>query len=88
MEKDQFITKADLENFRLQLLEDMKKLLQPPPSPSPKQWLKSAEVRALLKISSGKLDTLRASGKLPSSKIGSVHYYKYDDIQKLLNPDM
>lgn len=33
MEKDQVITKADLEIFRLQLLDDIKKLL-PPSLPS------------------------------------------------------
>jgi hypothetical protein len=52
----------------------------------PKQWLKSAEVRQLLKISPGTLQNLRVNGTLRYSKVGSIIYYKYDDILKILNP--
>jgi hypothetical protein len=81
----EIITREDLQNFRLQLLGDIKQLLalrQPPANVKP--WLKSNDVRKLLNISPGKLQTLRISGKLRSSKIGGVHYYKYEDIQQLL----
>jgi hypothetical protein len=80
----EIITREDLQTFRLQLLADIKQLVAPKPQPGVKEWLKASDVRRLLGISSGKLQTLRISGKLRSSKIGGVHYYKHEDIQQLL----
>ena len=80
----EIITREDLQNFRLQLLNDIRQLLTPKQPAPVKPWLKASDVRKLLGISSGKLQTLRISGKLHSSKIGGVHYYKYEDIQQLL----
>ncbi len=77
-------TREDLEKFRVQLLNDIKQLIEPKQQVAVKQWLKASDVRRLLNISSGKLQTLRISGKLRSSKIGGVNYYKHDDIQQLL----
>jgi hypothetical protein len=45
------ITKEDLEQFRLWLPEDIKKLTVPVKAGS-KEWLKGSEVRKMLKISS------------------------------------
>ena len=79
----EIITKADLEEFRLKLLEDIKTLLGGQHD-EPKKWLKSYQVRNLLKISPGTLQNLRINGTLSYSKVGSIFYYKYEDIQKLL----
>jgi hypothetical protein len=51
----------------------------------PAQWLKSSEVRKLLKISPGTLQNLRINGTLNYKRIGGIIFYKYDDIQKMLN---
>jgi hypothetical protein len=77
------ITKEDLEIFRVHLLEDLKKILQPLNAPK-KEWLKSKEVRKLLKISPNTLQTLRISRKLQPTKIGGTLYYQLDEIEKLL----
>ena len=45
----EIITLEDLQKFRLQLLEDLRVLLQQP-NHSQKQWLKSSEVRKTLGI--------------------------------------
>jgi hypothetical protein len=79
----EIITKQDLEEFRVKLLEDIKQLLGGQPN-EPKKWLKSYQVRNLLKISPGTLQNLRINGTLSYSKVGSIFYYKYEDIQKLL----
>ena len=79
----EIITKADLEEFRLKLLEDIKVLIGGQPA-EPKKWIKSYQVRNLLKISPGTLQTLRVNGSLPYTKVGGIMYYKYEDIQKLL----
>lgn len=77
------ITVEDLQKFRLQLLEDIRLLLQPKIQVE-KQWLKSREVRKILGISHGTLQNLRIRNLLPYQKIGGLIFYKYDDIVKLL----
>jgi hypothetical protein len=79
----EILTKEDLEQFRLQLLKDIKSLIGPT-GQQVKQWLKSGEVRKLLKISPGTLQNLRINGTLQYTRIGSIMYYKTDEINRLL----
>ena len=83
----EFVTKEDLQEFRIQLLKDIKELLKPTDVSVRKPWLKNAEVRALLNISSNTLQRLRISGKLPSTKVGGIHYYRFEDIERMMNGD-
>jgi hypothetical protein len=46
--------------------------------------MKSHEVRRLLKISPGTLQTLKSSGIIPYTKMGGVHFYDYEDMQLVL----
>lgn len=78
------ITKEDLQVFRLQLINDLKTLLRDKQD-TKKEWLRSCEVRKLLKVSPGTLQNLRITGKLKSSKIGGIFFYKYSEIEKLLD---
>jgi len=80
----EFITKEDLEIFRVRLLEDIKLLLSQDRPLGNKPWLRGSEVRKLLSISAGSLQSLRISGKLRSSKVGGIHYYRYEDIEKMM----
>jgi hypothetical protein len=80
----EIITKEDLQTFRFQLLDDLKNILHTKPQKQ-KQWLKSSEVRKLLKISPGTLQNLRINGTLSFTKIGSIIYYNYEDIEALLD---
>jgi Helix-turn-helix domain len=80
-----YVTKEDLQTFRLQLLEDIKLLLADPSIHSDKKnWLKNKDVKALLGISNSSLARLRQSGQLVSTKIGGSHYYRLSDIHQLL----
>jgi hypothetical protein len=81
------ITKDDLQTFRMQLLSDIRQLLIPQEAKLIKPWLKNNEVKQLLGISSNTIQRLRIAGKLRSTKVGGVHYYRYEDIEKLLNND-
>jgi hypothetical protein len=81
------ITKEDLQQFRMQLINDLRQLLVPQEAKLVKPWLRNSEVRKLLNISANTVQRLRISGKLPSSKVGGIHYYRYEDIEKLLNCD-
>lgn len=78
------ITREDLNEFRHLLLNDIKELLKANTQPS-KQWLKSKEVRKLLNISPGTLQTLRINKTLSYTKIGGILYYNNADIEKLLS---
>lgn len=84
METIQLLTQADLEDFKKDLLQEIKALIHPERGQS-KQWLKSVEVRKLLNISSGTLQNLRINGMLSYTKVGGILYYKYADLLKLLN---
>nr|WP_315218288.1 helix-turn-helix domain-containing protein [uncultured Flavobacterium sp.] len=77
------ITREDLNEFRELLLSELNSLFNSKPQQQ-KQWLKSNEVRKLLNISPGTLQNLRINGTLSYTKIGSILYYPYQDIQKLL----
>jgi hypothetical protein len=77
------ITKEDLQAFRVQLINDIKELLLPHQEIS-KKWLRSREVRKQLNISAGTLQNYRITGKLKSSKIGSIHFYRNTDVERML----
>lgn len=78
------ITTEELREFKMELLDDIRELLQNQTGTKPKKWLKSPEVMQLLGLSASTLQNFRINGTLPFSKIGGVLYYDYDDIQKLL----
>jgi hypothetical protein len=78
------ITKDDLQAFRQQLLSDLRQLFAISSGKASNQWLKNEDVRKLLKVSSNTVQRLRISGKLKSSKVGGVHYYRLQDLEKLL----
>ncbi|WP_018611658.1 helix-turn-helix domain-containing protein [Segetibacter koreensis] len=79
----QLITIDDLLQFKKQLLEELLAAFKSQTAVQ-KKWMKSHEVRRLLKISPGTLQTLKSSGVIPYTKIGGVHFYDYGDIQRVL----
>ena len=77
------VTKQDLHEFRNLLLDDLQKIIHSKPQKQ-KQWLKSSEVRQLLKISPGTLQNLRINGTLSYTKIGGTIFYSYEDIEAMI----
>jgi len=78
------ITKEDLQEFKHELISDIKELLKSQSSLKPKKWLKSPQVRELLSISPGTLQNLRINGTLPYTKVGGVIYYDYEELIKVM----
>lgn len=78
------ITTEDLHEFKLELLDKIKELLNSQSGNVTKKWLKSPEVRELLGISPGTLQNLRINGTLPYTRIGGVLYYDYQEIMQVL----
>ncbi len=76
-------TKQDLINLRQDLVKEFTNLLKIKPQEN--NWLKSSDVRKMLGISAGTLQTLRINGSLPYTKLNGTLYYSYDDVVAALN---
>ncbi len=81
--REQLLTVEDLRQFKDELLEEFKTLLKGNGIQPTKKWLKTHEVRKMLDMSLGTLQTLRINGTLPYVKIGGVIYYDQDEIQQM-----
>jgi hypothetical protein len=84
LHRNELVTLGDLQDFRIQLLKDFKQLMSKADIVANKPWLKSREVRKLLNISPGTLQTLRSNGTLRCHKVGGTIYYDYEDIQDMM----
>ncbi|WP_339841012.1 helix-turn-helix domain-containing protein [uncultured Maribacter sp.] len=78
------ITTDDLREFKLELLDDIKKLLTNQAKGKLKKYLKSSEVMDLLQVSPGTLQNLRINGTLPYTKVGGIIYYDAEEIQTIM----
>jgi hypothetical protein len=83
MNTNELLTREDLQQFRMQLLGELKEVVQQSKQ-STKQWLKSSDVRKMLGISHGTLQNLRITRCLPYTKLGGIMFYRYEDIEKIL----
>jgi hypothetical protein len=82
----ELITKEDLNNFKIEVINEIKQILKPKlTNPvGQKEWLKSYEVRKLLGISPGTLQNMRINGTIAYSQVGGLMFYKYDDVIKVM----
>lgn len=78
------LTVEDLQEFKEELLQELKSLFPSNQSGQTKKWLKSSEVRKMLSISPGTLQNLRINGTIPYTKMGGVIYYDNDEILSIL----
>lgn len=78
------ITREDLQIFRIQLLDDLKRLLeQRDDNVDSADWVKSAEARRKLKVSPGTLQNMRANGSLHPVKIQGEWRYNMKELDSL-----
>lgn len=82
--RNQLVTLSDLEEFKRELLIGIQAIVFNNISVQPKKWLKTYEVKKMLNISHGTLQTLRNNGTLPFSKVGGIIYYDAVEINKVL----
>lgn len=78
------LTVEDLQDFKKELLQELKTLFPNQQAAQNKKWLKSIEVRKMLSISPGTLQNLRINGTIPYTKMGGVIYYDSEEIQRIL----
>lgn len=81
------ITKEDLQEFKEELLAELKTMIPVQETSSYRRWLRSYEVRKILNVSTGTLQTLRINGTLHPKKIGGIHFYDYQEICKVMEND-
>ncbi len=84
----QILTIEDLREFKTELLNEIRNIFDQQQSPIQKKWLKSPEVRRMLNISPGTLQTLRINGTLSFTKVGGTMYYNLSDIEALLSQNL
>lgn len=80
----EILTKEDLNSFKNEFFQELRTFLTQKPA-TQKEWLRSADVRKMLSISTGTLQTLRINGTLPFTKMGGTIFYAYEDVVKVLN---
>lgn len=78
------ITREDLDAFKRELYDKLDQLNITNEQSLEKKWLRSSEVRKLLKISAGTLQNLRIKGVLKYEKLGGIFYYAQSEIEQLL----
>jgi len=80
------ITKEDLQIFRIQLLDDFRRILSATQEKEEMpEWIKSGEVRKILNVSPGTLQNLRISSQLHPKKINGSWYYSLAEIKGLFS---
>lgn len=81
---NQIATKADLQEFKNELVLTLLMALKPYFQTSSTKWLKSHQVRKILGISNGTLHSMRVNGIIPYTKIGNIIYYDQDEINAVV----
>lgn len=77
------ISKEDFDQFKKELIDEIKQIVQPSIQNKTK-WLRSSDVREILNISDSTLQTFRINGTIPAYKLDSTWFYKYDEIREVL----
>jgi hypothetical protein len=79
----EILTRQDLDDFKIDLIKEIKSAVGQSAT-GKKEVLKSVDVRKMLGISHGTLQTLRINCTLPYSKVGGTIYYQHADVLRVL----
>lgn len=80
------VTNEDLQNFKKELITELTAVINAKPSMQVK-WLKTHQVREMLGISAGTLQSLRISGQIEYTKVGGILFYNSDGIEKMMEKE-
>jgi hypothetical protein len=81
---DQLVTILELKESETRIIQAVKNMLSQQGGTALKKWVKSYEVKRILGVSSGTLQTLRDNGTLPFTKLGGLIYYSTEDIDVVM----
>jgi len=82
MEKIIIITKEDFDQFKAELLSEIKTIFKA--NIKKAKWIRSADVREMLNISDGTLQARRVKGLIPAYQLDKTWFYKYEEIVKVM----
>ncbi|HKM92626.1 MAG TPA: helix-turn-helix domain-containing protein [Prolixibacteraceae bacterium] len=82
MEKIIVITKEDFDNFKNELLTEIKSLFES--NIKKQQWIRSKDVREMLGISDAKLQNMRINKTIPAYYLDGTWFYKYEEIVEVM----
>ena len=77
------ITKQDLDQFKSEIIQEIRNNMSGSGSDNSRQWLRTRDVCRILKISPSTLQNLRNNGKVPFHKLNGLILYKKSDIDSL-----
>lgn len=80
----ELLTVKDLENFKAELLQEIKNLILAKATIE-KKLLKTKEVCQILRVEPGTLQNLRKNKTIAFKKIGGTIYYRHEDVRRLLD---
>ena len=80
----ELLTKADLLQFKKDLIEEIKNLVTNKNKQENMTYLKSKDVKRLLGCSDSTLQFYRQSGKISAQKVGGTYYYSRESINNLM----
>lgn len=78
----EILTRADLAQFKMELLGEIKQVLAGAAKQGP-TYYKSREVKERLKCSDSTLKSLRDAGEITATKVGGVYYYTLEGLELL-----
>lgn len=78
------LTLEDLQDFKVEILQEIRNLLKDKTKIQKSKWIKSKELGEMLGVSPGTVMNLRIKGVLPYTKIGGVMFYEYNEILKII----
>lgn len=73
-----------LNEMKGEIIDEVKLIVSEHETTDMKKWIKSAEVKKLLDLSHGKLQTLRDKKEIPFTRIGGTIYYNTEDIDRMM----
>ena len=78
------VTTEDLQQFKTELLAEIKEFLMKYDRVTIDKWIKSSKVMDKLGISPGTLQNFRINETIPYSKLGGIIYYDEEKINEIL----
>ena len=78
------LTVEEFIQMKLELINEIKETISKDCSNQTASWLRTSDVRKILKISNSSVQNLRNSGILKYSKIQGTIFYKTTDVENLL----
>lgn len=81
----QILTYEDFKKFEAKVLEEFEEIKKALSSISPKKQLRSSDIKELLGVQHGKLQTMRNNKEISFTLIGGTIFYALEDVNKMLD---